>query len=171
MKCSKTDGMLCLRDDLPLTKIMLCFLFVVFNNIASLNTFGSELTPNEEESLQNVQTCGIMFRLSLFVVLIQTSHPTTDLWLEETYCGVFFSNVFHKTTQSQRANFCPQLHPCKSSKVYKFAHVQWRGLQKNPAWCLFGLLCLKIQIIYSRHAWPLLQEANKQNIDTLCIYQ
>lgn len=129
MKCSKTDGMLCLRDDLPLTKIMLCFLFVVFNNIASLNTFGSELTPNEEESLQNVQTCRIMFRLSLFVVLIQTSHPTTDLWLEETYCGVF-SNVFHKTTQSQRANFCPQLHPCRSSKVYKFAHVQRRGLQK-----------------------------------------
>lgn len=153
MKCSKTDGMLCLRDDLPLTKIMLCFLFVVFNNIASLNTFGSVLTPNEEESLQNVQTCRIMFRLPLFVVLIQTSHPTTDLWLEETYCGDF-SNVFHKTTQTQRATFCPQLHPCKSSKVYKFAHVQQSGLQKNPAHCLFSLLCLKIQMIFSRHAWP-----------------
>lgn len=71
----------CLRDDLPLTKIMLCFLFVVFNNIASLNTFGSVLTPNEEGSLQNLQTCRIMFRLSLFIVLIQTSHPTADLWL------------------------------------------------------------------------------------------
>lgn len=133
MKCSKTDGMLCLRDDLPLTKIMLCFLFVVFNNIASLNTFGSELTPNEEESLQNVQTCGIMFRLSLFVVLIQTSHPTTDLWLEETYCGFFFQMYFTKPpkvkeqisvlsyTPARAAKFIT-LHMCNGVVCKKILH-------------------------------------------------
>lgn len=153
MKRSKTDGMLCLRDDLPLTKIMLCFLFVVFNNIASLNTFGSVLTPNEEESLQNVQTCRIMFRLSLFTVLIQTSHPTTDLWLEERDCGAFFKCISQNHPNS-KGNFLSSATPLQEQQGLWVCTCATEWFAKKPAYCLFSLLCLKIKIIYSRHAWP-----------------
>lgn len=70
--------------------------------------------------------------VSFFFVRCPNSNQSPNHWLmtRGDILWGFFQIYFTKPPELKEANFCPQLHPCKSSKVYKFAHVQWRGLQK-----------------------------------------
>lgn len=80
--------------------------------------------------------------------------------------------MFHKTSQTQRETFCPQLHPCKSNKVYKYAHI-CKGVFFYKILHITFLICYvwEYKLFTPDTHNQFLQEANKQNINTLYIYQ
>lgn len=160
----------CLRDDLPPTKIMLCFLFVVLNNIASLNTFW--FSTDTKWRGKPPECTDVQDYVSFVFVLCPNSNQSPNRWLM-TLGGILwgFSNIFHKTTQTQRVNFCPQLHPWKSSKVYKFAHVQQSVFYKILHIAFLVCCVWKYKLFTPDMHDQFLQGANKENIDTLYIYQ